>query len=53
MFNNNFNGFVKELNIPINRNLLNDPSIFENRIRAAGHRHKKYPSILKTKENVK
>ena len=46
MFNNTFNSFVKELNIPINQNLLNDPSIFDNRI-------EKHTSILKTKENVK
>ena len=32
VFNNYFNGIVKELNIPIDQNLLNDTSIFDNPI---------------------
>ena len=53
VFNNYFNSIVKELNIPIDQNLLNDVSVFDDPITAAVHKYKRYPSILKTKEKVK
>ena len=53
MFNNYFNSIVKELNIPIDQNLLNDASVFDDPIIAAGHKCKRHLSILKIKEKVK
>ena len=47
VFNNYFNNIVKELNIPINQNLLNDASIFDDPIIAAVHKYERHPSILK------
>ena len=53
VFNNYFNSIVKELNIPINQNLLNDASIFDDPVIAAAHMYERHPSILKIKEKVK
>ena len=53
MLNNYFNGIVKEVNIPIEQNLLNDASTFNDPILAAVHKYKRHSSILKIKENVK
>ena len=53
VFNNYFNSIVKEINIPIDQNLFNDASIFDDPITTAVHKHKRYPSILKIKEEVK
>ena len=53
VFNNYFNSIVEELNIPIDQNLLNDASLFDDPIIAAVHKYKRHPSILKIKENVK
>ena len=53
VFNNYFNSVFKELNIPIDQNLSNDASIFDDPIMAAVHKYKRHPSILKIKEKVK
>ena len=53
LFNNYFNSIVKELNIPIDQNLLNDASIFGDPIIAGVYKYKRHPSILKIKEKVK
>ena len=53
VFSNYFDSIVKELNIPIDQNLLNGVSIFDNPIIAAVHKCKRHPSILKIKENIK
>ena len=54
VFNNNyFNSIVEELNIPIDQNLLNDASLFDDPIIAAIHKYKRHPSILKIKEQLK
>ena len=53
VFDNYFSSIVKELNIPINQNLLNDASIFEDPIIATVHKYERYMSILKIKEKVK
>ena len=53
VFNNYFNSIVEELNIPIDQNLLNDASLFDDPIIAAIHKHKRHPSILKIKEQLK
>ena len=53
VFENYFNSIVKELNIPIDQNLLNDASLFDHTIIAAVHKYKRHPSILKIKEKVK
>ena len=56
VFNNYFNSIAKELNIPIDQNLLNDAcdaSIFDDPIIAAVHKYKRLQSILKIKEKVK
>ena len=50
VFNNYFNSIVEELNIPIDQNLLNDASLFDDLIIAAIHKYKRHPSILKIKE---
>ena len=50
---NYFNSVVKELNILIDQNLLNDASIFDAPIIAAIHKYKKHPSIPKIMEKVK
>ena len=39
--NNYFNSIVKELNIPIDQNLLNDASIFNDPIIAAVHKYER------------
>ena len=53
VFNNYFNSIVEELNIPIDQNLLNDASLFDDPIIAAIHKYKRHPSILKIKEQLK
>ena len=53
VFNNYFSSIVKELNIPIDQNLLNDASLFDNPIIAAIHKYERHPSILKIKEKLK
>ena len=53
MFNNYFNSIVKELNISIDQNLLNDASLFDDPIIAAVHKYERHPSILKVKEKLK
>ena len=53
VFNNYFNSIVKELNIPIDQNLLNDAYLFDDPIIAVAHKYKRHPSILKIKEKVK
>ena len=40
VFNNYFNRIVEELNIPIDQNLLNDASLFNDPIIAAVQKHK-------------
>ena len=52
-FNSYFNSIVEELNIPIDQNLLNDASLFDDPIIAAIHKYKRHPSILKIKEQLK
>ena len=49
-FNNYFNSIVKELNIPINQNLLNDASIFDDPIRATVHNMKDIHVSLKLRK---
>ena len=39
VFNNYFNSIVEELNIPIDQNLLNDASLFDEPIIAAVHNY--------------
>ena len=46
VFNNYFNSIAKELNIPIDQNLLNDVSIFNDHIIAAAHKYKKTSEYL-------
>ena len=53
VFNNYFNSIVEELNIPIDQNLLNDASLFDDAIIAAVHKYERHPSILKIKEKLK
>ena len=53
VFNNYFNSIVEELNIPIDQNLLNDASLFDDPITAAVHQYERHPSILKIKEKFK
>ena len=53
MFNNCSNSIVEELNIPIDQNLLNDASLFDDPIIAAVHKYERHPSILKIKEKFK
>ena len=53
VFNNYFNSIVEELNIPIDQNLLNDASLFDDPIIAAVHKYERHPSILKIKEKFK
>ena len=53
VFNNYFSSIVKELNIPIDQDLLIDASLFDDPIIAAVHKHKRHPSILKVKEKGK
>ena len=53
MFKSCSNSIVKELNIPIDQNLLNDGSIFDYSIIAAVHKYERHPSILEIKEKVK
>ena len=53
VFNNYFNSIAKELIIPIDQNLLNDASIFDDPIIAAVDKYNRHPSILKIKEKVK
>ena len=53
VFNNYFNSIVEELNIPIDQNLLNDASLFDDPIIAAVHKYERHPSILKVKEKLK
>ena len=53
VFSYYFNSIVKELNIPINQNLLNDASIFDDPIIATVRKYEIHPSILKIKEKVK
>ena len=52
VFNNYFNSIAKELNIPIDQNLLNDAYIFDDPIIAAVHKYKRHPSILKIKNKT-
>ena len=52
VFNNHFNSIVEELNIPIDQNLLNDASLFDDPIIAAIHKYERHPSILKIKEQL-
>ena len=51
VFNNYFNSIDDELSIPIDQNLLNDMSSFDDSIIAAVHKYKRHPSILKIKES--
>ena len=53
MFNNYFNSTVEELNIPIDQNLLNNVSLFDDPIIAAVQKYDRHPSILKIKEKFK
>ena len=53
VFNNYFNGTVKELNIPIDQNLSNNASFFDDPIIAAVRKYERHPSILKIKEKFK
>ena len=53
VFNNYFSSIVKELNIPIDQDLLIDASLFDDPIIAAVHKHKRHLSILKVKEKGK
>ena len=53
VFNNYFNSIVEELNIPIDQNLLNDASLFDDPIIAAILNYKRHPSILKIKKQLK
>ena len=46
VFNNYFNSIAKELNIPIDQNLLSDVSIFNDHIVAAAHNYKKTSEYL-------
>ena len=52
VFNNYFNSIVKELNIGIDQNLLNDASLFDDPIIVAVHKYKRYSSILKIKDII-
>ena len=53
MFNNYFNSTAEELNIPIDQNLLNNVSWFDDPIIAAIHKYERHPSIFKIKEKLK
>ena len=53
VFSNYFDSIVKELNIPIDQNLLNDASIFDDLSITAVQKCKKHPRILKMKEDIK
>ena len=53
VFDNCFNSIVKELNIPIDQNLSNDASIFDDNFMSAVYKHERYPSNFKIKEKVK
>ena len=53
MFNNYFISIVEELNIPIDQNLLNDASLFDDPIIAVIYKYKRHPSILKIKKKLK
>ena len=53
MFKRCSNSIVKELNIPIDQNLIKDGSIFDYFIIAAVHKYERHPSILEIKEKVK
>ena len=53
VFNNYFNSLVEELNISIDQNLLNDPSLFGHPIIAAVHKYERHPSILKLRKILK
>ena len=52
VFNNYFSSIVKELNIPIDQNLLNEASIFDDPIIAAVHKYNGHAGILKIKEKI-
>ena len=53
VFNNYFNSIVAELNIPIDQNLLNDASLFDDPIIAAIHKYERHPTSLKLRKNSK
>ena len=53
VFNNYFNSIVEELNIPIDQNLLNNASFFDDPIIAAVRKYERHPSILQIKEKLK
>ena len=53
VLNNYFNDIVEELNIPIDQNLLNDASLFDDPVITAVHKYERHPSILKIKEKLK
>ena len=53
VFNKYFNSIVEELNIPIDQNLLNNASLFDDPIIAVAHKYERHPSILKTKEKFR
>ena len=53
MFNYKFSSIVKELNIPIDQDLSNGASTFDDRIIEAVHKYKRHSNILKIKEKVK
>ena len=50
VFSNYFDSIVKELNIPIDQNLLNGVSIFDNPIIAAVHKCKRLRVSLKLRK---
>ena len=41
VFNNYFNGIFEELNVPMDQNLLNGVSIFDDPVTAAVHKYKR------------
>ena len=53
VFNNYFDGIIEETSVPIDQNLLNDASLFDDPVITAAHKYERHPSILKIKEKSK
>ena len=53
VFNNYFDGIIEEPSIPIDQNLLNDASLFDDPVITAARKYERHPSILKIKEKLK
>ena len=52
-FNKFFGNIIKNLNIPINNEVLEDVSMIQDPILAATEKNKRHPSILKIKKQIK